>query len=183
MTFVSSAQNGSEHLTFKGIPIDGTLTSFVQKMKQKGFTHITTSDGTAIMGGTFAGYKDCTLGIISTKGGNLVYVVNVIFPSCDTWSSLEIDYLSLKDMLTEKYGTPSDCVEEFRSYSPPEDDSMKMIYLKNDKCKYRTFFQTEKGDIMLRLTYLDSSMKSCVTMSYRDSMNEKVKDSDAMDDL
>lgn len=182
MTFVSSAQNGSEHLTFKGIPIDGTLTSFVQKMKQKGFTHITTSDGIAMMSGDFAAYKNCTLGVVSIKDRNLVFKVAVIFPSHDTWSDLEQNYLSLKNMLTAKYGTPFDCVEEFQSYSQPQDDSMKMHYLQMDQCKYNTIFKTEKGDIELRLVH--QSFSECyVMLSYFDAINQKAVLSDAMDDL
>ena len=49
----------SEHLTFKGVPIDGTLTEFVTKMKTAGFTHLGTQDGMAALQGDFAGYKNC----------------------------------------------------------------------------------------------------------------------------
>ena len=35
-TLSTFAQTTSEHLTFKGVPIDGTLTEFVSKLKQKG---------------------------------------------------------------------------------------------------------------------------------------------------
>lgn len=44
----TSAQEASEHLTFKGIPIDGTLNNFVTKLTKKGFTHIDTTDGCVI---------------------------------------------------------------------------------------------------------------------------------------
>ena len=49
-TLSTFAQTTSEHLTFKGVPIDGTLTEFVSKLKQKGLTHIGTEDGTASAG-------------------------------------------------------------------------------------------------------------------------------------
>ena len=48
VTLSTFAQTTSEHLTFKGVPIDGTLTEFVSKLKQKGLTHIGTEDGTAM---------------------------------------------------------------------------------------------------------------------------------------
>ena len=50
VTLSTFAQTTSEHLTFKGVPIDGTLTEFVSKLKQKGLTHIGTEDGTASSG-------------------------------------------------------------------------------------------------------------------------------------
>lgn len=182
ITITSFAQESNEHLMFKGIPIDGTLNSFVAKLKQKGFTHITTSDGVAMLSGDFAAYKDCTVGAVSLKNKDLVCKVAVIFPSCDTWSALENNYLSLKQMLTKKYGEPSDCVETFQSYSQPKDDGQKMYELKFDRCKYYTIFETEKGNIELQLAH--QNVTECyVVLSYFDAINQQAVMSDAMDDL
>lgn len=177
-----SAQNVSEHMTFKGIPIDGTLNSFVTKLKQKGFTHIGTDDGVAMFRGDFAAYKNCTVGAVSSKEKDLVVKVAVIFPSHETWSALENNYLSLKQMLTTKYGEPSDCIETFQSYSQPEDDNSKMHELQMDRCKYQTLFETEKGNIELQLGH-QSFSKCYVILSYYDAVNQKTVMSDAMDDL
>lgn len=43
IAMISMAQS-SDHLTFKGVPIDGTLSEYVAKMKQNGFTHIGTEN-------------------------------------------------------------------------------------------------------------------------------------------
>lgn len=178
----ASAQETTEHMTFKGIPIDGTLNSFVTKLKQKGFTHWGTSDGVAMFGGDFAAYKNCTVGAVSSKDKDLVVKVAVIFPFQETWSALENNYISLKQMLTTKYGEPSDCVETFQSYSQPKDDNMKMHELRMDRCKYYTIFETEKGNIELQLGH--SSVSECyVILSYYDAINQKTVMSDAMDDL
>ncbi len=112
----------SAHLTFKGVPIDGTLNEYVSKMKQNGFTHTGTEDGVAMLTGDFAAYKNCIVGVATLKQKDLVSKITVIFPECDTWSFLSSNYFSLKEMLTEKYGKPSDCVEKFQS-----DYSQKMI--------------------------------------------------------
>lgn len=178
----ASAQNVSEHMTFKGIPIDGTLNSFVTKLKQKGFTYISTDDGVAMFRGDFAAYKNCTVGVVSSKEKDLVVKVAVIFPSHETWAALESNYLSLKQMLTAKYGEPSDCIETFQSYSQPEDDNMKIYELQMDRCKYQTLFETEKGNIELLLSH--QSFSQCyVILSYYDAINQKTVMSDAMDDL
>ena len=56
------AQNQtSEHLTFKGVPIDGKLSEYVLKMQKNGFTHVSTKDGVALLKGDFAAYKGCTI--------------------------------------------------------------------------------------------------------------------------
>lgn len=53
----SMAQTTSEHLTFKGIPIDGPLNAFVAKRKAAGFKHLGTEDGFAYLEGDFAGLQ------------------------------------------------------------------------------------------------------------------------------
>lgn len=182
MFTTTSAQEASEHLTFKGIPIDGTLNNFVTKLTKKGFTHIGTTDGIAILLGDFATYKKCSIGVMSSKDKDVVTSVCVQFPTCETWSTLETNYLLLKQMLTTKYGEPSDCLETFQSDWQPKDDNEKMYMLRTDKCKYYTAFKTEKGGIVLQLTH-QNVLECRVTLSYIDAINYKAATSDAMDDL
>jgi len=78
-TMLTYAQ-ASEHLSFKGVPIDGTLNEYVSKMKQSGFTHLGTENGVAILKGDFAGYKDCHIGVSTLKQKDLVYKIGVLFP-------------------------------------------------------------------------------------------------------
>lgn len=177
-----SAQEPSEHMTFKGIPIDGTLNNFVVKLKQKGFTYQGTNDGVALFRGDFAAYKNCLVGVVSQKDKDLVVKVAVMFPTQDKWSELEKNYLSLKNMLTIKYGEPSDCVETFQTYSEPQNDLQKMTNLQLDKCKYQTLFETSKGSIELQITHRNT-IECYVMLSYYDAINQKTVMSDAMDDL
>lgn len=98
---ISLAQDKSEHLSFKGVPIDGTLNEYVSKMKAAGFSYLGTQNGTAILQGDFAGFKSCTVGVSTLKAVNVVSTIGVIFSSHDDWSSLERDYDHLKSMLTQ----------------------------------------------------------------------------------
>ncbi len=82
-TLMSFAQIDSEHLSFKGVPIDGTLNEYVSKMKTAGFSYLGTQDGTAILQGDFAGFKSCTVGVSTLKAVNVVSTIGVIFPSHD----------------------------------------------------------------------------------------------------
>lgn len=181
-TLSTFAQTTSGHLAFKGVPIDGTLNEFISKLKQKGLTHIGTEDGTAILKGDFAAYKNCTVAAIALKQKNLVAKVGVMFPSLETWSSLSNNYFSLKEMLTKKYGEPTVCVEEFQNNFGKDDDNMKMHGVKMDKCKYVTGYTTEKGDIELQIK--GSVMDGCyVTLIYFDKINGEVIEAEAMEDL
>ena len=177
----ASAQTG--HLTFKGVPIDGTLTEFVGKLKQKGLTHLGTEQGVALFNGEFAARKGCSIAAIAHESGN-VYRVGVIFPEQDTWLRLYNDYSSLKEMLTQKYGEPTSVVEEFQSYGggQNDDDNMKMHYVKYDKCRYIVDFSTEIGTIELRIDHNDM-LKCYVVLIYEDTTNGDKVRSSAIDDL
>lgn len=179
LAFAATAQNG--HLTFKGVPIDGTLNEFVGKLKQKGFTQIGKDKGVAIMEGEFAAFKGCTVAVYEHESG-LVNRVGVMFPERDTWSMLYNDYSKLKEMLTQKYGKPSDETEEFQGYSTPRDDHSKLHEVGMDRCRYITDFTTENGVVELRISH-DSFSSYFVVLVYVDAENETKVRSSAIDDL
>ncbi len=77
-----------EHLAFKGVPIDGTLSSYVAKMRAKGFTSVGTSDGIAALKGDFAAHKSCTILVATMQNKDLVSRIAVIFPDQDQWRFL-----------------------------------------------------------------------------------------------
>lgn len=174
------AQNNS-HMTFKGIPINGSLSNFTAQMKQKGFTHLATQDGIAAFTGEFAAYKECTIAAVSSKSTNIVSKVGVIFPECKTWSKLYGNYSQLKEMLIQKYGEPIECIEKFDSYSEPRDDNSRMYEVRMNRCKYVTTWRTEKGDIELAIVHADYT--SSVRLSYWDKINTEKVTNSAMDDL
>lgn len=180
-TMLTFAQ-GSEHLSFKGVPIDGTRSEFVSKMVQKGFTHGGTENEISILTGEFAGYRDCTISVATLKKKDLVNTIIVIFSSLDTWELLSNNYFNLKDLLTQKYGKPAEVVERFDDYPEPEDDDSKMFCVMTNKCKYYSTFETEKGTIELSIIY-DESMNSYVTLKYCDKINREIIRTEALDDL
>ena len=185
LTMTSFAQNYTDttkHMTFKGVPIDGTLNEYVSKMKQSGFTLIETEDGVAMLKGDFAAYKDCIIGVATLKGKDPVSRITVIFPNRETWATLASNYFNLKELLTEKYGEPSEVVEEFDTYSEPDDDNSKMHAVEMNNCKYYTTFELENGSIQLSIGN-DGFSSSFVMLSYYDKINtEKVRQK-AIDDL
>ncbi|WP_276482329.1 hypothetical protein [Paraflavitalea pollutisoli] len=170
----------SAHLTFKGIPIDGTLNEFVLKMKKSGFTYQGTKNGIATFYGDFASYTNCMIGTSTPISKDLVSKVVVLFPDCDTWSLLSGNYYYLKDMLTSKYGKPWDCVEKFDR--EPRDDKDRMYEVKLDRCKYLTSYETGKGTIQLTIAHND--VNSCfVTLAYFDKINGEIVKQQAQDEL
>ncbi len=182
ISVISFAQNNSEHLSFKGVPIDGTLSEYVAKMKSAGFRYMGEQDGTAILQGDFAGFKSCTVGVSTLKAVNVVSTIGVIFPACEDWSSLERDYEHLKSMLSQKYGEPAEVVEQFQGRTTPNTNNEKLHELFMDRCTWYTTYETSKGDIQLSLQKGDYG-QYFVLLKYYDKINTDTVRSAAMDDL
>ena len=182
MSFTLIFAQSSEHLKFKGVPIDGTLSEYVSKMKQAGFQLVGTDDGVALLEGEFAGYRGCLIAVSTLKSVNVVNTIGVVFPAREDWSSLEGDYEHLKSMLTEKYGEPSDVVEKFQGYGDPQTDQEKWINIMTDNYTWYTIFETENGDIQLSLEKGDYG-EYFVLLKYFDKINTEAVRSAAMEDL
>ena len=176
-TIVMISEEESDHLFFKGVPIDGSLEEYVARMKYAGFEYIgTQEDGTAILQGDFAGFKACLIGVA------------VLFPERDGWASLEGDYNSLKALLTEKYGKPSECVEEFLGLYSRElgsnTEGDKLMALKTDACTWRAVYRVPKGRIELSVENHGGMIgESRVVLRYYDKINSEAVKQQALDDL
>lgn len=170
----------SNHMKFKGIPIEGTLNSFVQKLKDVGYNYVGTQDGMAILTGEFAATKGCTIGVARFSDRDQVNLVAVIFPEEDSWSPITSTYYTLKSMLSEKYGEP-EVVEEFSDNEPPS-DFLKFYALLNDECHYMSEFSTDKGKIQLTMMKQNYDTAS-VILRYIDKANADETRKKVMDDL
>ena len=171
----------TEHLTFKGVPIDGTLDEYIGKMEEAGFSYLGKQDGMALLSGDFAGYRGCIIGVNTLKSLDIVNMIGVIFPEADDWGTLTNTYEHLKAMLTQKYGKYNDCVEEFQGYEPDNNGS-RLHALKFDRCTWYTIFRTAKGNIELSIDH--NGVSSCyVMLRYFDKINTNAVEQQAMNDL
>ena len=182
MAITTRGQSASDHMTFKGIPMSGSLTEFAQKLSQKGFTLVQTNDDNAKLTGDFAGYKDCQILLFATKETKTIYTVSVLMPRSTSWSKLETNYNALKAMLTQKYGSPKNVVEKFQGISSGESNDVKMYYLKTDQCTYSSTFETSNGKIIISLLYLKGE-GARTSVTYVDRINNEIAQKGALDDL
>lgn len=182
MVITTRGQSASDHMTFKGIPMSGSLTEFAQKLSQKGFTLVQTNDDNAKLTGDFAGYKDCQILLFATKETKTIYTVSVLMPRSTSWSKLETNYNALKAMLTQKYGSPKNVVEKFQGISNGESNDVKMYYLKTDQCTYSSTFETSNGKIIISLLYLKGE-GARTSVTYVDRINNEIAQKGALDDL
>lgn len=170
-----------EHLTFKGIPIDGTPQEFGRKLEDVGFVYDNKNQGVYwYKDGSFAGYHDCQVAIKSYN--NLVYEIVVILPEQYKWNHLYGDYSTLVSQLTDKYGEPIYQQEEFvstPSYVDIEDDNDKYSEVIDNHCKYHTgFYARLRGTI-----HIEIKSSGCVGIHYTDAWNEMTKDKAVEEDL
>ena len=136
-------------MKFKGIPMEGTVESFVKKLEAKGCEYIDLTNGEAVLKGDFSAFRDCYIFVMSAPHKNEVHTVGVNMPERETWEAVSIDYFGLKTLLTQKYGTP-ECTEEFEGEEPPTDFS-KLFALLHDECKYVSTYTCKGGTIVLSI--------------------------------
>lgn len=171
-----SPTDEGEHLTFKGIPIDGPFSSFKASMQAEGFEFLGTEGQAHGFSGIFLGQK---VTVVAMEGSGTIYRIGVVFEEQEVWSILKGQYLNIKSLLTTKYGDPIDVVEEFQE-SFMESSGSEVYYLKNDRCTYQSTFQSsdDVGTVQLKLTNLP-----CVGLIYEDKINAERVANQYIDDL
>ena len=92
----STSSTALSHLSFKGIPMSGTLSAFGTELVKAGFRRA----GDGSFTGDFAGYSGCK---VTPSGSGSVQEVRVDFPVISDWDALEKAYDSLQASLTQKY--------------------------------------------------------------------------------
>ena len=188
VTFIFSfmfvmAQTPNNHLTFKGIPITGTLEKFAQKMEAKGFKKILSDKSAIAFEGEFAGYSDCEIYVYKAPKRNIVYQVVVFFPEKSSWANLEKEYYKFKGMLTNKYGKPASHSEIFKEGASTFNDDAKMSSLKEGNGAYWSAWKVDNGTIYMEIfTTLDEN-DGRILLIYFDKINCALADKATENDL
>lgn len=172
----------SEHLTFKGVPIDGTLNACAKKMKKAGFEYFGKDNGIVIFKGDFAGFSKCTICVCSVQSLDLVNRITVFFEYTESWSDLYAAYSQLQEMLKNKYGEPAAAEERWLGYSEPKTDEDKMNELRQDRGEIYTLFTPDNGMIVIEIGKSKFSGGE-VRLTYWDKINTLKGEEKAMEDL
>jgi hypothetical protein len=176
----SQEMKQDEHMKFKGIPMEGTVKSFVKKLEAKGYTYDGQGDNVTYLKGDFAGVNNCSIVIKRFCGRDQVSSVSVIFPVETTWKGITNMYYYLKTMLTKKYGSPQS-TERFSDFDP-EDNRFRFKKLLNNECDYTSEFNGVNGTIKLVMKKYDYT-SAAVILTYLDVANKEEFLQNAMDDL
>lgn len=172
--------NAQEHLSFKGIPIEGDISSFCRKLKSKGFTQILSENDIRLFTGDFTG-REATIGVISDQSGKNVFSVAVLFNASGEWKNLVNTYDYYKELYTEKYGAPSFS----REYNPSvsNDNIALMAEVHNQTIVYGSIFNAPGGTIVLAIDKAEGVYQGRVIIRYKDAENVNVKRQSDLDEI
>ncbi len=165
-----------EHLSFKGIPIEGSMTDFCQKLKAKGFTSIDQDMFT----GDFTGRKATVL-VMATDDGKNVFAVGVFFDPSGEWNTLVSTYNFYKDLYTRKYGKPAASKENNPAHSDSNIALMHEVY--QGTVVYGSIWNVTGGDILVSIEKADEIYEGWVMIRYRDSQNFEAQIQNNLDDI
>ena len=178
--FVSINLIAQEHLAFKGIPIEGSMTEFCQKLNAKGFASIGTENNMSLFAGGFTGHN-VTVGVTATDDGKNVFGVFVLFDPSGEWNTLVNTYDYYKDLYTRKYGRAIMSKEENPSYS--DSNIALMAEVHKGRVVYKSVWKVEGGDIQLSIEKSSGVYEGMVMILYRDSQNVEEKIKNDLEDI
>lgn len=160
----------TEHLTFKGLPIDGSKQEFVKELQSQGYENAPEMGADDVLSGTFIG-RDCYVVIVGTPITNTVWKVGILFKlKYDNWSSIKRAYDELVDIYTEKYGAPILDQKEFKS-PWREGDGHELTALRSDRCVYGTMFAYTKDGVDIGYVEIRMTTHCQIMIGYQDSIN------------
>lgn len=169
-----------EHLSFKGIPIEGSMTSFCQKLKAKGFTSIGHDNNITLFTGDFTG-RNATVGVTASDDGKNVFAVTVFFDPSGEWNTLVNTYEYYKDLYTRKYGDPAISKENNPAHS--DSNTALMAEVHQGTVVYGSAWEVKGGDIQVSIEKTSGVYEGIVMIRYRDSQNVEAKIQNDLDDI
>ena len=169
-----------EHLSFKGIPIEGSMSSFCQKLKEKGFISIRRDNNLTLFSGDFTGRK-ATVGVVATDNEKNVFAIAVFFEPSKEWETLVDTYDYYKDLYTRKYGTSSISRENNPEQGGSNTSLMYELY--QGKVTYASAWKATGGTIELSIEKADAYLSGIVVIRYRDAQNIETKIKKDLEDI
>ena len=172
--FASIICVAQDHLSFKGLPIEGSMTGFCQKLSDKGFVKLGCEDNTTLFMGDFTG-REATVGVTSDDDGENVHSVVVYFESSKDWNVLVDTYSYYKNLYARKYGQPKECIESNRQIESGRSNAGLMAELHLGRVTWSCLWEVAGGEIEMSIEKASGFYKGLVVLRYRDAQNEEAR--------
>lgn len=159
-----SAQD-AKHFTFKGIPIDGSITEFGKSLVADGFVKINNN--------TYKGRFLRNEALVALVGDddNMIWRVAAIMPFTDTWSILESSFNGYVGLYSEKYGKPSTLTKSFNK-NVYNDSTLKMHAVNDGECNYSAIWNLPQGSIEVSIVKGSKYREGTIRIVYTDNANK-----------
>lgn len=141
-----------EHLSFKGVPIDGKIDNVVILLEKMGYTKDDVYGNVVVMQGLYEGER-VEIYVFSTPISRIAYQIVVCYPETHSWQLLKSRYSNTVKQFVQRYGIPSDHSELFLSPFY-EGDGYEIEAVKDEKCKYASYFKAKNGYVDIRISKL-----------------------------
>lgn len=176
MALVFSSAKAADHVSFMGVPVNGRISQFCNKLvSQKGLRIVERDDdrGVYTLSGRFAGYSGCEFYVFDNDDTKQVYRIDVYLPECSTWNSLKNQYNKLvRDYRSNSLFTFSESESNFES-PYREGDGDEVAAVKAGYVNYSTDFLTDGGLLSIKISkYMQ------VELSFFDAENYPYSDDD-----
>ena len=179
MILVTTYMMAQEHLSFKGIPIEGSMTEFCKKLEVKGLTSIGRENNIEMFTGDFTG-REASVAVAATDDGKNVFSVIVFFEPSDEWNTLVNTYDYYKDLYTRKYNKPTKSKEKNPSF---DDSNTSLMYeLWEGKVVWASAWEVTGGNIELSIEKSGTN-EGIVMIRYRDAQNVEAKIKKDLEDI
>lgn len=176
LALASPTMKAQEHATFLGIPINGRLSQFCNKLvSQKGLTIVEKDDsrGVYTLSGKFMNYNNCEFYVFDNDNTKQTYHIDVYLPEQSTWRGILNQY----KRIVNDYRTNSTYTfdEDKATFSSPyrEGGGNEVEAVKEGKVDYYTYFTYKGGLLKIQISrYMQ------VELSFYDVANYPFDDSD-----
>jgi hypothetical protein len=115
------------------------------------------------------------LHLVVTPNSNVVWKFLVYVDENTSWYDSKKSYINMMDILSKKYGAPSNTLVEWENpYYEGDGYEMQAIYL--NKCKMLTFFNDEEGNFITLDIGAFTVDKTIIMIHYENKNAHKIKE-------
>lgn len=171
---INGISESKKHIKFKDISIEGKARNVINNLKKKGYTEIkpySNSEHVGLLQGDFAGICDILVCVMGTSISNTAFAICVNFQKSYDWYSLKSQYLILKEMLSQEYGSPISQEEFLFPFS--EGEGFEIAALMTNSYKYISLFTIEYGKVILSI-----NSDCSVFISYMDDQGTELDENE-----
>ena len=171
-----------ERMQFKGIPMEGSVKNFADKLVTKKFTLVDKDEtGLVVLQGSFAGMAGTYVIVLPVSESNSnIGSILALSEAGGNWNTITTHYHNIVELYTEKYGSPAFHIEKVDS-----SEGLEVYALANGDCEYVTIWEFDYGRIEVSLDNMDfpDSNENYVVIKYFDEESMKERRKEQLEDI